>query len=468
MSEATEVIPCPVQRHAARRPEVLAVVTPEEAWTWADLDRAVTAWAGHLLGLAPPSTRVAARAETTPRFVALVLAALRTGHVIVPFSPRLPEPAVKEHLDRIACEATLDLDDGPRTTDDGRRTTDHGQLPSIPLARPATVVFTSGSTGAPKGALLTAGNHVWSARGWAERLPLGPGDRWLLDLPLNHVGGLAVVYRCALAGAAVAIPAPKTPTAEALRALGATHASLVATQLYRLLRDGDGPLPALRALLLGGSAVPAGLLDEAHARGLPVVTSYGLTEMASTVTATAPGAPREDLATSGRLLPHRDLRVRGGEIEVRGPTRFAGYLEGGRLAAPFDADGWFATGDLGHLDEAGRLVVVGRRDDRFVSGGENVQPEAVEAALLALPGVARAVVVPVADAEFGARPAAFVAMEGGGAPDGAALAASLRARGLPGYLVPVAFLPWPEGEGDLKPGRAALRERAMHLVAKGD
>src|SRR5690606_39448914 len=106
MSEATEVIPCPVRRHAARRPEVLAVVTPEEAWTWADLDRAVTAWAGHLLGLAPPSTRVAARAETTPRFVALVLAALRTGHVIVPFSPRLPEPAVKEHLDRIACEAT--------------------------------------------------------------------------------------------------------------------------------------------------------------------------------------------------------------------------------------------------------------------------------------------------------------------------------------------------------------------------
>jgi O-succinylbenzoic acid--CoA ligase len=130
---------------------------------------------------------------------------------------------------------------------------------------------------------------------------------------------------------------------------------------------------------------------------------------------------------------------------------------------PFDADGWFATGDFGTLDEEGRLVVVGRRDGRFVSGGENVQPEVIEAALLALPGVTRALVVPVEDAEFGARPAAFVAMEGGRAPDGAALGAALRVR-LPGYLVPDAYLPWPEGEEGLKPSRAALREEAARRV----
>jgi O-succinylbenzoic acid--CoA ligase len=438
---------------AGRQREAPAVVTPAATWTWAELDREVTALASWLSALAPAGTRVATSAETTPRLVALVLAAFRTGHVLAPLSPRLPAPAVEEHLGRIACDVWFDLEDAPRPA---------SVLPpssSIPLSRPATVVFTSGSTGAPKAALLTAGNHVWSARGWTERLPLRPGDRWLLDLPLHHVGGLAVVYRCALAGAAVAIPERGTPTAEAVRALGATHASLVSTQLYRLLGDDDRPLPTLRALVLGGSALPAALLDEAHARGLPVAATYGLTEMASTVTATAPGAPRGDLATSGRLLPHRELRIHEGEITVRGPTRFAGYVEGERLEAPFGANGWFATGDLGHLDGEGRLVVTGRRDNRFVSGGENVQPEAVEAALLVLPGVARAVVVPVADAEFGARPAAFVVMEGGEPPDGAALGTALRAR-LPGHLVPVAFHPWPEGEEGLKPSRAALREEA--------
>lgn len=470
MSDAgAETILCPVRQHAARRPEAPAVVTPGGVWTWATLDGAVTAWAARLGALAPPGARIAARAETTPHFVALVLAALRTGHVLAPLSPRLPEPAVAEHLARIACDVTVDR--GRWAIDRGQ----HGPAPRrtphaarrIPHARPATVVFTSGSTGAPKAALLTVGNHVWSARGWAERLPLGSDDRWLLDLPLHHVGGLAIVYRCALAGAALAIPARGTPTAESVGALGATHASLVGTQLYRLLRESRAPIPVLRALLLGGSALPAALLDEAHARGLPVVPSYGLTEMASTVTATAPGAPRADLATSGRILPHRALRIREGVIEVNGPTRFAGYVEGERIVAPFDPDGWFATGDLGHLDEAGRLVVTGRADSRFISGGEHVQPEAVEAALLALPGVARAVVVPVADAEFGARPAAFVAMDDGTPPDGAALGAALRAR-LPGYLVPVAFLPWPGGDADLKPSRAALQsEAAQKSVVRG-
>ncbi|MDX1420045.1 MAG: o-succinylbenzoate--CoA ligase [Rubricoccaceae bacterium] len=457
-----ERLPCPVRRWARERPEGAAMVTPERVWTWAALDQEVTAWAAGLHAAAPTGTRVAVRAETTPRFVALLLAALRTGHVLAPLSPRLPEAAVQEHLDRIACRGLLDLDATPlpRASPSDPRPLD------LLLDRPATVVFTSGSTGTPKAAQLTAGNHVWSARGWAERLPLGPGDRWLLDLPLSHVGGLAVVYRCALAGAAVAIPSPRTPTGEAVRRLGATHASLVSTQLRRLLRDAGEPLPTLRALVLGGSAIPSALLDDAHAAGLPVATSYGLTEMASTVTATAPGAARADLGTSGRLLPYRDLRIREGErgsvpqeIEVRGATRFAGYVDGDALTTPFDDDGWFATGDLGHLDGAGRLVVTGRRDNRFVSGGENVQPEAIEAALLALPGVARAVVVPVPDAEFGLRPAAFVVTASGKAPDGPALAAALRER-LPGYLVPVAFLRWPEGEGGLKPRRTALRDVA--------
>ncbi len=450
----SEAIPCPVRRHAEVHPGAPAVVTPNATWTWADLDRHVTAWAAHLDELTEAGGRVAVRAETSPRMVALVLAALRTGHVLVPLSPRLPEAAIREHLERIARTRRLDLAAAavsrpPPTV-----------LRPIPLDRPATVVFTSGSTGAPKAALHTAGNHVWSARGWADVLPLRLGDRWLLDLPLHHVGGLAVVYRCALAGAAVAIPAPKTPTAEAIRALGATHASLVATQLYRMLGT-EGLLPeTIRALLLGGSAIPEALLDEAHRRGWPVLVSYGLTEMASTVASTAPGASRRDLTTAGRVLPYREVAVRDGEIVVRGRTRFAGYVEGDALAEPFDADGWFATGDLGHVDAQGCLHVTGRRDNRFVSGGENVQPEAIEAVLLRQQGVVRAVVVPVTDAEFGQRPVAFVEAEG--AMDPGRLGAAVEAA-LPRFMRPVAFHPWPEGEAGFKPSRAALRAEAERL-----
>lgn len=454
---SAETISCPVRRHAEAQPEAPALVLPEGIWTYAELDRRVAAAATHLLDRAPVGARLAVQAPTSPGLVVILLAALRTGHVLAPLSPRLPAAASRARLTQIG--ATL-LDEAlpriyPKASAEPR---------AVSLDRPATIVFTSGSTGTPKAALLTAGNHVWSARGWSARLPLGPGDRWLLNLPLAHVGGLAVVFRCVLAGAAVALPAPKTPTAQALQVLGATHASLVATQLYRMLRADAAPLTGLKALLLGGSAIPPGLLDEAHARGLPVITSYGLTEMASTVTATAPGAPREALATSGTVLPHRELTLRDGEILVRGRTRFAGYVEGDAVVEPFEAGGWFATGDLGTLDAQGRLHVTGRRDNRFISGGENVQPETIEAALLALPGVRQAVVVPVPDAEFGERPAAFVETAAG-AVEAEALAGALREQ-LPGYLVPVAFFDWPEEGGELKPRRADLRAEAARRIKR--
>ena len=324
--------------------------------------------------------------------------------------------------------------------------------------RPAVAVFTSGSTGVPKAALLSWGALVASARGVNEHLGLREGDRWLLDLPVVHVGGLGVVVRCALAGAALAVPSAGMPLAESIAALRPTHASLVSTQLRRLIAAGV-EADSLRAILLGGSAIPDDLLAEAVARGFPVSCSYGLTEMASTVTATAPGARGGDLATSGRPLAGREVRISAsGEIEVRGATRFSGYLTPDGLVAPFDASGWFATGDLGRLDEAGRLVVEGRLGLRFVSGGENVQPEAIERALLALDDVAEAVVVPVPDAEFGHRPLAFVRTASGAAPDAEALSAALRQR-LPGFMVPVAFVAW-GGAGGMKPDRQRLAEVA--------
>ena len=335
-----------------------------------------------------------------------------------------------------------------------------GESADIPLERPATIVFTSGSTDIPKPALHTFGNHYYNALGSNANIMLRPGDRWLHSLPLYHVGGISILFRCLLAGATIALPGHGTPIGDSIADLGATHVSLVSTQLLRLLRE-DTELAGLKAVLMGGGPVSASLVDEALSRGLPIHTSYGLTEMASQVTTTPPGASLEALRTAGRVLPEREVSIsEEGEILVRGATLFAGYVEGKTLDLPLDTDGWFHTGDLGELDENGYLRVLGRKDNLFISGGENIQPEEIEEVLAALPGVEAAVVVPVDDPEFGQRPVAFVRTEGGEHRE-----ISLRSwRSLARLQDPHRLLPWPENaRRGMKLDRAALRERARHL-----
>ncbi len=399
---------------------------------------------------------VALRLGPTPHAAALLVALWRMGAVAAPLSTRLPISVLRDALrlvDARALVANEAMEVGVPLLDPAALDAAPAALPAWPdlaLDAPATYVFTSGSTGTPKAALHTLGNHVWNARGAAVNMPLSPSDAWLLALPLYHVGGLAILFRVLEAEASVAFGANTSAFAP-----GISHVSLVATQLARLLREKTPPPASLRAILLGGSAIPASLLDECIARGLPVHTTYGLTEMASQVTTTPPGASRDALRSSGRLLPHRDLRLAGGEIHVRGRTRFVGYQTPGGLVAPFDADGWYATGDLGHLDADGFLHVEGRRDFLFISGGENIQPEEIERAL-AHAGVTQSIVVPVPDAEFGFRPVAFIAPEN--LRGVAALRKTLEAV-LPRFKIPVAFLPLPESDG-LKPDRKVLTERA--------
>jgi o-succinylbenzoate---CoA ligase len=163
-------------------------------------------------------------------------------------------------------------------------------------------------------------------------------------------------------------------------------------------------------------------------------------------------------------LPEREVSIsEEGEILVRGATLFAGYVEGGKLDLPLDTEEWFHTGDLGELDENGCLRVLGRKDNLFVSGGENIQPEEIEEALSALPGVEAAVVVPVDDTEYGQRPVAFVRMEDGSTVD---LALELE-KVLPRFKIPVAFYAWPEESDGMKVNRASFRARARLFRPNG-
>jgi O-succinylbenzoic acid--CoA ligase len=463
-------VPCPLRSAALAAPKDAALLGARGVTSYEELDRLVSA-AAFRLGELEAGSRVALYLQRDERYVALLLALIRAGHVACPLSDRLPSRGVAPLLEKAACSALISDDEELLRTaganllrpspEDLLRESNQLSVPAyIPLEQSATIIFTSGSTGAPKAALHTFGNHYHSALGSNANIALRPGDRWLHSLPLYHVGGLSIIFRCLLAGATVALPQQGTLPGEAIAGYGATHVSLVSTQLLRLLREDAGP-GGLEAVLMGGGPIPAFLVDEAVSRGLPVHTSYGLTEMASQVTTTPPGASREELRTAGRVLPHREVAIsEGGEILVRGESLFAGYVEGAEWDLPLDADGWFHTGDLGELDDNGYLRVRGRTDNLFVSGGENVQPEEIEEILCRLEGIDEAVVVPVPDEEFGARPVAFVRTDDLEPGD---LARELEPV-LPRFKIPISFHPWPESEGrGMKADRAALREQALRL-----
>jgi O-succinylbenzoic acid--CoA ligase len=459
---------------ASASPRAPAVACAGGTLTYGALDGRVEAAARRIeaLGLGR-GARVALYLPKDERYLVLLLALIRAGCVACPLSTRLPPRGVESLLRAAACGALISSDEDllEPTVADVRKLSPHQVLledepaegswqpsapPDLALDLPATIIFTSGSTGSPKAALHTLGNHYYSALGSNANIPLAPGDRWLHSLPLYHVGGLAILFRCLLAGATVALPEPGATLGGAIA--GSTHVSLVSTQLLRLLREEDLDPAGLRAILLGGSSIQPPLIDEALSHGLPIHTSYGLTEMASQVTATPPGASREELHTSGRPLPHREISTsEDGEILVRGETLFMGYVEGGGADLALDAEGWFHTGDLGELGADGYLRVRGRKDNLIVSGGENIQPEEIEEALCRIEGVEDAVVVPVPDAEFGYRPVAFV--RGGSLRD---LSRSLEPV-LPRFKIPVAFHRWPEEVEGMKVDRALFGERARRL-----
>lgn len=272
------------------------------------------------------------------------------------------------------------------------------QALDVDTAPPSTtlaIIFTSGTTGRPKGVLLDRRAFEASAAAHDAHLGWRGDDRWLLDLPLAHVGGLSIVTRCLIARRTVVL----SPRFDAHRFFDivdthrVTLASLVPTMLHRLV--GRPPPPTLRAVLLGGAPASAELLARAREAGWPVHPTYGMTEACSQV------------ATDGRPLLGVEIRLRDGAIELRGPMMFSGYLG----QPPRDSREWFRTGDLGTLDESGQLTVHGRADDMIVTGGENVHPSQIEAWLLSQPGVHEAAVFGEPDDEWGQIVAAVIAAD---------------------------------------------------------
>ena len=395
---------------AAREvPERLALTDGAEATTFEALAERVRERMRELAPLArTPGPALVALGASEPRAaIELILALLELE---VPFFPMHQRATPVERAALLgtlpfAWRVEVEADARLRLSEQGGRlgveaAAVFGRTPVL------AALATSGSTGAPRVALLGRAAFVAAAAASAAHLGWQPDDRWLLCLPLAHIGGLSVVTRCLIARKAVVLPSGGTGTsserlANSIDAGRPTLISMVPAQLDGLLELAGFELPrSVRAILTGGAAASPRLLQRCAVRAWPVLTSYGLTEACSQVATQPPGETARAEAGVGVPLPGVGVQVEGGLIRVSGPTLASAYLSGEHVE-PIDGARGFLTRDLGHLDAAGRLHVLGRADDVIISGGENVAPWEVEAVLSDCPGVLEACAFGVDDPRWG-------------------------------------------------------------------
>lgn len=400
----------------------LAVVTEAGALSYAELYARVAATSAELTRRGyGRSSLLAIRASNRLQTLLAIYACIELGIPFVVIHPRLQAQEVAT-LVRAAQPSCLleDAEVDALTNGTGAAPPGLGAdlAPSLPLA----VLYSSGTTGTPKGAILSRAALVASADASAHNLGWTADDRWLLCLPLCHIGGLSIVIRCLLARRPL-ILLPRYDANAVLAAITrhrATLLSVVPTMLHGLLdADAARVLRSLRAVLVGGAATPFSLVLRAVAAKVNVLTTYGLTEACSQVTVQkwtpvpqarrGSGTPLVGLSLSirdqkGQPLPPGSV----GRIFVQGKSLMTGYL-----GQPPLGGGWFDTEDIGEIDREGVLYVHARRMDLIVTGGENVYPIEVEQTLLSVPGVRAAIVFGVSDPVWGAVVAAALVVESG-------------------------------------------------------
>ena len=455
---------------ARESPRATALSWDGGAWSYRELDARAAALAEHFRSLgAAPRESATLCATPGPETVAALFGLWKAGCVAVPLHERLTPPEL-DHARRIVMSG-LHIDNstlqnpGPGQAGQAGVVAEASQAgrPGRPSQRsqasqpddmagaqtPAhsgrfagypditTFILTSGSAGAPRALGFTRSAFAASAAAVASRLELTAADRWGLCLSLGHIGGLSLVLRAVMTGSSVRLwPSfDAAAVADAILAGEVTHLAVVPVMLRRLLTRlaARRVPPTLRCVLVGGAAAPRALLDRAWAAGLPLATTWGMTETASQIATAPPTLARRQPGTAGRPLHGIEVRVagdamagsaggspppRGGTpssppapLQVRGPTLASiAIARPGSPPEPLATgpDGWFTTRDLGRVDPGGLVWIEGRGDAMIVSGGLNVSPAEVERVIEGLPGVREAVVFGVPDEEWGEVVAAVV------------------------------------------------------------
>jgi o-succinylbenzoate---CoA ligase len=427
---------------AQERPDAPALIAGKHCLSWQELAECARKRAAVLAdhGLRPGHV-VAVEAESRLESVCWMHAVFWLGATLFPLPPRLPAAVLDQRLARLAPNALVVGDPGQAFA-----SVVSSQTVVVSLTAPAestdpgppsscidgqdilTILWTSGSSGAARAVPLTMANHVASTRAIAERLGITANDRWLLCLPLEHIGGLAILVRAMITGASVDLHEHFDP--DRVRADLATQAitlaSMVPTMLARLIEHSPNPCQSnLRALLIGGAPAAPQLLHDARTAGLPVVPTWGMTETCSQLATLDPAeAARVDFLASpglvGPPLTGVELRIEPdpscpdtadnvGRLLVRGPMVFGGYLKSG-IAAREQAEDWFDTGDVGRIDAQGRVIMAHRASDLIISGGVNINAREVETILLQSPWVDDVAVLGLPHPTWGEQVVAVIAV----------------------------------------------------------
>lgn len=431
----TEFNNWPWQHWAALRPDQVALCCGLHSFTWLALSELVDTHASQLRvqGVRPDHV-VAAVSANSLDALCLYLACLRLGACCVVLNPKQSALELQDKLVTLAAQhiwfaepqtqlaeaarsatesvlefggaaiSTVETAETVAVMDGLENSAEDSQANGIQWqpTRLVSLVFTSGSSGAAKAVAHSGENHLASAAGLLAKFSFQQEDSWLLSLPLFHVSGLAIVWRWLAVGARLVLPENK-PLLNQLSEV--THASLVPTQLQRFLTEltSASIQNKLKRVLLGGAVIPVALTDRAKQANIECWLGYGMTETASTVSAKL----ADSSAGVGQVLPNRQLRLQDKQIMVQGSVLGLGYYHRGRLRPMTDSSGWLATGDLGAFVD-NELFILGRQDNMFISGGENIHPEQIERILLSHPAISQALVFPCADAEFGQRPVAVI------------------------------------------------------------
>jgi O-succinylbenzoic acid--CoA ligase len=441
-------------------PHAPALFIGDKQWTYHELYQRVNTIAANLVSVGM-GDRVAVLLPNSLDYVCLAHAVLWRRGILVPLNTRLTEAELARQIGQINprllifcpdTEAKIRRLDVPKILASDLTRPNDG-LEDKPLDPQATccIMFTSGTSGQPKGAMLTYDNFLWSALGSALRIGTLPHDRWLCCLPLYHIGGLSILYRCALCGTSVYLE--DGFNIESIQRAFDTHAisliSLVPTMLYRLVEAKVRFPSSLRLILLGGAAASPELLEQCIALKLPIAPTYGLTEACSQVATLPPDKAFQKSTSVGKALPFSSIAVLDedglpsqtgeyGQVIVKGGTIMQGYYNDPEATAKVLREGMLYTGDIGYLDEAGDLYIVQRRSDLILSGGENVYPTEVEKVLRQHPAVIDVCVVGIPSAEWGQQVAAVIVLKSEMTTNEVDLTAFCREQ-LAGYKIPRRF-----------------------------